>query len=71
MSNNLLFCGKYFKIVGICLIFFKDDIDVEVDDELLVHGGMVRFEVVEKFGLDVKCLCTDSGLLLPHANLAL
>ena len=46
-------------------------IDVEVGDELLVDGGMVRFEVVEKIGPDVKCLCTDSGLLLPRANLAL
>ncbi|CAO2818848.1 unnamed protein product [Amaranthus hypochondriacus] len=45
--------------------------DVEVGDELLVDGGMVRFEVVEKIGPDVKCLCTDSGLLLPRANLAL
>lgn len=45
--------------------------DVEVGDELLVDGGMVRFEVVEKIGPDVKCLCTDPGLLLPRANLAL
>ncbi|XP_021764327.1 pyruvate kinase isozyme A, chloroplastic-like [Chenopodium quinoa] len=45
--------------------------DVEVGDELVVDGGMVRFEVVEKIGPDVKCLCTDPGLLLPRANLAL
>ncbi|KAL9227546.1 hypothetical protein vseg_003224 [Gypsophila vaccaria] len=45
--------------------------DVEVGDELLVDGGMVRFEVVEKIGPDVKCLCTDPGLLLPRAHLAL
>ncbi|XP_074316150.1 pyruvate kinase isozyme A, chloroplastic-like [Silene latifolia] len=45
--------------------------DVEVGDELLVDGGMVRFEVIEKIGPDVKCLCTDPGLLLPRANLAL
>ncbi|XP_009592052.1 pyruvate kinase isozyme A, chloroplastic [Nicotiana tomentosiformis] len=43
--------------------------DVKVGDELLVDGGMVRFEVVEKIGPDVKCLCTDPGLLLPRANL--
>ncbi|XP_010532591.1 PREDICTED: plastidial pyruvate kinase 1, chloroplastic [Tarenaya hassleriana] len=43
--------------------------DVKVGDELLVDGGMVRFEVIEKFGPDVKCLCTDPGLLLPRANL--
>jgi pyruvate kinase len=43
--------------------------DVRVGDELLVDGGMVRFEVTEKIGPDVKCKCTDPGLLLPRANL--
>ncbi|KAF9592694.1 hypothetical protein IFM89_016771 [Coptis chinensis] len=43
--------------------------DVKVGDELLVDGGMVRFEVIEKIGPDVKCRCTDSGLLLLRANL--
>ncbi|KAK1270200.1 hypothetical protein QJS04_geneDACA007464 [Acorus gramineus] len=43
--------------------------DVKVGDELLVDGGMVRFEVIEKIGPDVKCLCTDPGLILPRANL--
>ncbi|XP_050372084.1 pyruvate kinase isozyme A, chloroplastic [Argentina anserina] len=43
--------------------------DVKVGDELLVDGGMVRFEVLEKLGPDVKCKCTDPGLLLPRANL--
>nr|GMD80261.1 pyruvate kinase isozyme A, chloroplastic [Ipomoea batatas] len=43
--------------------------DVKVGDELLVDGGMVRFEVIEKIGPDVKCICTDPGLLLPRANL--
>lgn len=43
--------------------------DVKVGDELLVDGGMVRFEVVEKLGPDVKCQCTDPGLLLPRANI--
>ncbi|KAI4302427.1 hypothetical protein MLD38_038172 [Melastoma candidum] len=42
---------------------------VKVGDELLVDGGMVRFEVIEKVGSDVKCRCTDPGLLLPRANL--
>jgi len=46
-----------------------DTADVKVGDELLVDGGMVRFEVIEKIGPDVKCLCTDPGLLLPRANL--
>ena len=44
-------------------------IDVRVGDELLVDGGMARFEVIEKLGPDVKCRCTDPGLLLPRANL--
>lgn len=43
--------------------------DVRVGDELMVDGGMVCFEVVEKLGPDVKCRCTDPGLLLPRANL--
>ncbi|KAJ4760453.1 Pyruvate kinase [Rhynchospora pubera] len=43
--------------------------DVRIGDELLVDGGMARFEVIEKVGPDVKCLCTDPGLLLPRANL--
>jgi len=43
--------------------------DVKIGDELVVDGGMVRFEVIEKQGPDVKCQCTDPGLLLPRANL--
>ncbi|KNA26067.1 hypothetical protein SOVF_000810 [Spinacia oleracea] len=43
--------------------------DMRVGDEVVIDGGMVRFEVIEKIGPDVKCLCTDSGLLLPRANL--
>lgn len=42
---------------------------MKVGDDLLVDGGMVRFEVIEKLGPDVKCRCTDPGLLLPRANL--
>ncbi|RZR78880.1 hypothetical protein BHM03_00004431, partial [Ensete ventricosum] len=45
------------------------NVDVRVGDELLVDGGMVRFEVIEKIGPDVKCRCSDPGLLLPRANL--
>ncbi|KAJ9701404.1 hypothetical protein PVL29_006658 [Vitis rotundifolia] len=30
---------------------------------------MVRFDVIENIGPDVKCRCTDPGLLLPRANL--
>jgi pyruvate kinase len=47
----------------------KSYTDVRVGDELLVDGGMARFEVIEKLGPDVKCRCTDPGLLLPRANL--
>ena len=47
----------------------KSYTDVRVGDELLVDGGMTRFEVIEKLGPDVKCRCTDPGLLLPRANL--
>ena len=43
--------------------------DVKVSDELLMDSGMVRFDVIEKIGPNVKCLCTDPGLLLPRANL--
>lgn len=42
---------------------------MKVGDELVVDGGMVRFDVIEKIGPDVKCRCTDPGLLLPRANL--
>jgi len=35
----------------------------------VVDGGMVRFELKEKVGPDVKCKCIDPGLLLPRANL--
>ncbi|RRT67021.1 hypothetical protein B296_00031181, partial [Ensete ventricosum] len=47
----------------------SSNVDVRVGDELLVDGGMVRFEVIEKIGPDVKCRCSDPGLLLPRANL--
>ncbi|MCO5553074.1 hypothetical protein L7F22_006595 [Adiantum nelumboides] len=43
--------------------------DVRTGDELVVDGGMVRFEVIDKVGPDVHCRCTDPGLLLPRANL--
>ncbi|KAL8100732.1 hypothetical protein AgCh_032840 [Apium graveolens] len=43
--------------------------DVYIGDELIVDGGMARFEVIQKIGPDVKCICTDPGLLLPRANL--
>lgn len=45
--------------------------DVYIGDELIMDGGMARFEVIEKIGPDVKCICTDPGLLLPRANITL
>ena len=42
---------------------------MKVGDELLVDHGMVRFDVIEIIGPDVKCKCTNLGLLLPRANL--
>lgn len=43
--------------------------DVAEGDEVVVDGGMVRFEVLRKVGPDVHCLVIDAGLLLPRANL--
>ncbi|KAL8142573.1 hypothetical protein V2J09_015605 [Rumex salicifolius] len=57
------------RTVGVSYDGFAED--VQMGDELLVDGGMVRFEVIEKIGPDVKCQCIDPGLLLPRANLAL
>lgn len=39
-------------------------------DELVIDGGMATFEVVEKIGIDLRCKCTDPGLLLPRAKLS-
>lgn len=39
-------------------------------DEVVIDGGMATFEVVEKIGNDLKCKCTDSGLLLPRAKMS-
>jgi len=70
---------KVFKLAYLLMLFVvivrrhnfasKSYTDVIVGDELLVDGGMARFEVIEKLGPDVKCRCTDPGLLLPRANL--
>ena len=38
-------------------------------DELVVDGGMVRFQVLDKMGPDVRVRVIDPGLLLPRANL--
>lgn len=41
---------------------------IEVGDELVIDGGMAGFEVIEKIGSDLRCKCTDPGLLLPRAK---
>ncbi|KAL8242462.1 hypothetical protein R6Q59_012764 [Mikania micrantha] len=41
---------------------------VKEGDELVVDGGMATFEVIEQVGNDLRCKCTDSGLLLPRAK---
>ncbi|PQQ21985.1 pyruvate kinase isozyme A chloroplastic-like isoform X2 [Prunus yedoensis var. nudiflora] len=41
---------------------------IKVGDELVIDGGMARFEVIEKLGSDLRCKCTDPGLFLPRAK---
>eukprot|EP00210_Caulerpa_lentillifera_P005663 g5416.t1 len=43
--------------------------DIKVGDQIIVDGGMVRFDVIDKAGPDVHCRCIDPGLLLSRANL--
>ncbi|KAJ7564079.1 hypothetical protein O6H91_02G000400 [Diphasiastrum complanatum] len=61
----LVLCIQLRYKLSMLLIFS----DVKIGDELVVDGGMVRFEVIDKIGPDVKCRCVDPGLLLPRANL--
>ncbi|XP_076886596.1 pyruvate kinase isozyme A, chloroplastic-like [Bidens hawaiensis] len=41
---------------------------VQEGDELVVDGGMATFEVIKRIGNDLRCKCTDRGLLLPRAK---
>ncbi|XP_050209008.1 pyruvate kinase isozyme A, chloroplastic-like [Mercurialis annua] len=43
---------------------------IMVGDELIIDGGMATFQVVERMGNDLRCKCTDPGLLLPRAKLS-
>ncbi|KAL9367542.1 hypothetical protein Peur_038741 [Populus x canadensis] len=43
---------------------------IMVGDELVIDGGMAKFEVVERMGNDLRCKCTDPGLFLPLAKLS-
>eukprot|EP01018_Ginkgo_biloba_P009532 Gb_26241 [translate_table: standard] len=59
--------GPFPRIVQVNYDDFAED--VMIGDEVVVDGGMARFQVVEKVGLDLHCHCIDPGLLLPHAKL--
>ncbi|XBH82466.1 hypothetical protein VPH35_071112 [Triticum aestivum] len=50
--------------------FDKFSEGILVGDELVIDGGMATFEVTEKIGSDLRCKCTDPGLLLPRAKLS-
>ena len=41
----------------------------QVGDLVVVDGGMVSLEVLEKAGPDVRCVVVDPGLILSRANL--
>ncbi|XP_016478295.1 pyruvate kinase isozyme A, chloroplastic [Nicotiana tabacum] len=43
---------------------------VNPGDEIVIDGGMATFEVIERVGNDLRCKCTDPGLLLPRAKLS-
>jgi pyruvate kinase len=43
--------------------------DVALGDIILVDGGMLSFEVVQKTGLDVHCTCLDDGVLSSRRHL--
>ncbi|EMS62466.1 Pyruvate kinase isozyme A, chloroplastic [Triticum urartu] len=50
--------------------FDKFSEGILVGDELVIDGGMATFQVTEKIGSDLRCKCTDPGLLLPRAKLS-
>ncbi|KAL6637157.1 hypothetical protein ACP70R_024729 [Stipagrostis hirtigluma subsp. patula] len=50
--------------------FNKFSEGILVGDDLVIDGGMAAFEVTEKIGNDLRCKCTDPGLLLPRAKLS-
>lgn len=45
-------------------------VGINIGDEVVIDGGMATFEVIEKIGNDLRCKCTDPGLLLPRAKLS-
>lgn len=42
---------------------------VQVGDHVVVDGGMVTLDVLEKAGPDVRCQVADPGIILSRANL--
>lgn len=43
--------------------------DAQVGDHVVVDGGMVTLDVLEKAGPDVRCQVADPGIILSRANL--
>lgn len=57
------------KVLGVSYEAFVDD--VQNGDNIVIDGGMVSLEVVEKFGPDVRVRVADGGLILSRANVTI
>ncbi|KAK9843289.1 hypothetical protein WJX74_009903 [Apatococcus lobatus] len=55
------------RTIGVSYDAFIDD--VQVGDMVVVDGGMVSLEVLDKAGPDVTCRVVDPGIILSRANL--
>lgn len=42
---------------------------MQVGDLVIIDGGMVSMEVIQKAGPDVRCSVVDPGIILSRANL--
>lgn len=65
IRNPAVIEGK--KGLGVSYEAFVDD--VQVGDHVVVDGGMVTLDVLEKAGPDVRCQVADPGIILSRANL--
>lgn len=65
IRNPAVIEGK--KALGVSYEAFVDD--VQVGDHVVVDGGMVTLNVLEKAGPDVCCKVADPGIILSRANL--
>ncbi|KAL3148513.1 hypothetical protein ABBQ38_013952 [Trebouxia sp. C0009 RCD-2024] len=65
IRNPAVIPGK--KGLGVSYEAFVDD--VQVGDHVVVDGGMVTLDVLEKAGPDVRCKVADPGIILSRANL--